>query len=86
MPYIDQKTREKISIDVNFGEPEGFTVGNLTYVLTFIVNGYVKHRGKSFQSLAEVVAALEQTKDEFRRRVIHPYEDEKRELNGDVYP
>lgn len=86
MPYIEQKAREKISIDVNFGTPEGFTVGNLTYILTVIVNSFVKHRGKSFQSLAEVIAALEQTTDEFRRRVVHPYEDSKIELNGDVYP
>lgn len=86
MPYIDAQARERISIDICFGHPEDFTVGNLTYVLTYIVNGYVKKRGKSFQSLAEVVAALEQTKDEFQRRVVHPYEDEKMKKNGDVYP
>lgn len=85
MPYIDLKQREKISIDVSFGNPADFTVGNLTYVLTFIVNGYVKKRGKSFQSLAEVIAALEQAKDEFQRRVVHPYENEKMKANGDVF-
>lgn len=85
MPYIDQKTREAISIDIDFGSPEGFTVGNLVYVLTVIINSFMKHRGESFQSLAEVVAALEQTKDEFQRRVVHPYEDEKLKENGDVY-
>jgi hypothetical protein len=32
------------------------------------------------------VGALEQAKDEFRRRVVHPYEDLKIKENGDVYP
>jgi len=86
MPYIDRKMRDRVRVHVEYGLPEDATVGALTYVLTRVACDFIRRRGKSFQSLAEVVAALEQTKDEFQRRVIHPYEDEKMEANGDVYP
>lgn len=85
MPYIDSKTRNTISLDVSFGSPEGFTPGALNYVLTTIINGYLKHRGKSYTVMNEIVGVLEQVKDEFQRRVVHPYENEKCRKNGDVY-
>ena len=47
--------------------------------------GYLKKRGKSYTVLNEIVGVLEQVKDEFQRRVVHPYEDKKRMENGDVY-
>lgn len=59
--------------------------GDLTYRLTMLIEAYRYDRGDSFSTFAEIVGALEQTKDEFQRRVIHPYEDRKRAENGDVY-
>ena len=85
MPYLHPEDRKKISVDVSFGSSEGFTPGALNYVLTIIVNGYLKHRGKSYAVMNEIIGVLEQTKDEFQRRVIHPYENEKIKANGDVY-
>ena len=85
MPYITQEDRKKILIDVSFGSPEGFTAGALNYVLTTIIMGYLKNRGKSYTTMNEIVGVLEQAKDEFQRRIIHPHEDQKRAENGDVY-
>jgi hypothetical protein len=82
MPYIDRQARERIAA---LGSP--VTMGELTYVLFKTVKDYANRHGEGtyvFQDLGEVVAALEQAKDEFQRTVIHPYEERKRRENGDV--
>lgn len=76
MPYIERMRR---------GVDRPLSVGELTYVLTATIEQYRKDHGTSFQTLAEIVGALEQTKDEFQRRVVHRYEDKKIIENGDVY-
>ena len=80
MPYIAKDRRT--SIDV-MGETPA-TKGELTYSFYLLALRYVKFKGKSFDTLGDVVAALEQAKDELQRRIIHPYEDEKIKANGDV--
>jgi len=54
-------------------------------VFTRELEDYRRRRGDSFQTFAEIVAALEQAKDEFRRRVVHPYEQRKCVDEGDCY-
>ena len=81
MPYIPKDRRSAIDV---LGETPT-TKGELTYALTVLALRYLRLKGKSFDVLGDIVAALEQTKDEFQRRVVHPYEDEKRKQNGDVY-
>ena len=81
MPYI--KAERRAAIDL-LGETPA-TKGELTYAITVLAVRYVKLRGKTFDILGDVVAAFEQAKDEFQRRVIHPYEDDKIQENGDVY-
>ncbi len=80
MPYI--KADRRTAIDLLGMTPE--TKGELTYSFYVLALRYVKLRGKSFDILGDVVAALEQAKDEFQRRVVHPREDEKIKENGDV--
>ena len=80
MPYIAKDRRT--SIDV-MGETPA-TKGELTYSFYVLALRYLKFKGKSFDTLGDVVAALEQAKDEFQRRLIHPYENEKIKTNGDV--
>lgn len=81
MPYIKQ--------DVRRGLHEGHIMeenpGELNYTLTIICREYMKHKGLSYQTINDILGALEGAKQEFYRRVAAPYEDKKIEENGDVY-
>jgi hypothetical protein len=58
--------------------------GELTFALTKVCLDYLTHTYR-FEDLAQAIAALECTKLELYRRVVAPYEDYKKEQNGDVY-
>ena len=81
MPYI--KTTAKARIDV-LDDPT--TAGELNYLFTMTAVRYVQEKGLSYQTLNDVVGALDGAKAEFQRRVVAPYEDKKIRENGDVYP
>lgn len=76
MPYIKKELRDKYP-------PEN--AGELNYIITRIIKRYLKVKGVSYQTMNDIVGALDNAKDEFRRRIQHPYEDKKIQLNGDVY-
>ena len=82
MPYIDKKRR-------GFVEPFPLLTpdnpGELTYQITKLCTAYLEKKDLSFQTIAEIVGALECTKGEFQRRVVGKYEDQKIKQNGDVY-
>jgi hypothetical protein len=80
VPYIDADSRTRIAAT---GEPQ--TTGELNYVLTLEIIAYLKRKGKSYQTLSEITAALDNAKDEFVRRVVSRYESRKAVDNGDVY-
>jgi hypothetical protein len=80
MPYILQERREIIR---RAGDCQ--TAGELNFYLTNNVLQYLQNRGTSYQTMNDIVGALDNCKDEFRRRVQHPYEDQKIIDNGDVY-
>ena len=84
MPYIDEETKKRLFAhgpEIALAE----TSGELNYLLTTVILSYLRYRGLSYQTCNDIVGALDNCKDEFRRRVQHPYEDEKIKLNGDVY-
>lgn len=83
MPYIPQVCRE--SIDYFGWDAE--TAGDLNYVITRIVDDYLKDDEGFFTytHLNEVIGVLECVKLELYRRVAAPYEDRKCAENGDVY-
>lgn len=81
MPYIDKESKLRLA---DSGSPE--TPGELNFAFTAILIDYVKRRGKTYQTLNDVIGALECAKLEFQRRVVAPYEDKKIRENGDVYP
>lgn len=81
MPYI--KKSDKIRL-AETGEP--ISPGELNFAVTSLLIGYVKRMGLNYETLNEVVGALECSKLEFQRRVINKYEDSKIKENGDVYP
>ena len=85
MPYIKQ--RRRLQLDTVAIEDSKFEIkspGELNYVITRLIDDYHSRRG-DYQSVNDVVGALEGAKLEFYRRVAAPYEDQKAMENGDVY-
>ena len=88
MPYIDRAAREKYDkriaklLDAIGADTPA---GDLNYIVTRIVSGWLEKRGVNYAALSDVVKVLETAKLEFYRRVAAPYEDGKIEENGDVY-
>lgn len=62
-----------------------FKSGGLNFLLTSIVASWLTHEGLSYQTCNDIVGALDNAKDEFRRRVQHPYEDRKEDLSELYY-
>lgn len=80
MPYIKQEQRERLLNDL---VPQD--AGELNFIFTSLIAIYLEEKGLSYQTINDVVGALESCKAEFQRRVVAPYEDVKIKENGDVY-
>lgn len=91
MPYIKQERRDellkgiKIVPEVLWEESHAWNAGELNFLLTHVVNKYMKVNGLDYRKLNDVIGALEACKLEFYRRTVAPYEDKKILENGDVY-
>lgn len=91
MPYITQKDREKFvpilkkldSVDGNF--PGFSSAGELNYCITMIILEYMEQRGKSYQTINDIMGVLDCAGKEFYDRVVRDYENSKIDINGDVY-
>lgn len=87
MPYVHPRARSRLDAG---GTPH--SAGELNYVITREVTRYLERErlqslvGINYQILNDTLGALEGAKQEFYRRVVAPYEDEKIVENGDVYP
>ncbi len=82
MPYIPQDARDPLLS----GEAFPNTSGELNFLITSIILTYLLDKGVGYDTMNSITGALEQVKDEFQRRVVHPYEDSKKVENGDLYP
>jgi hypothetical protein len=79
MPYIKQHRRlQKLS-------HAALGAGELNYKFTQLIVNYAIDHGLSYETINDIVGALEGAKAEFYRRVVVPYEDKKITENGDVY-
>ena len=79
MPYITQEEREALkSGDI----PR--TAGQLNYLVTLIIHEFLGTRGLSYQTINDIVGALDGAKVEFQRTIVAPYEIEKEKLNGPI--
>lgn len=83
MPYITKDRRNEVMRFVD-NAPEPMNAGELNYVLTITMLEYVQRKGLSYQTLNDIAGALENAKTEFYRRVVVPYEEDKRRNNGDI--
>jgi len=80
VPYIKESEREDVLSSL---EPE--TAGQLNYIITEVIRQYIITKGKSYQTINDIMGALTGAQAEFYRRVVIPYEDLKIHENGDVY-
>lgn len=95
MPYIKKEDREFIKQDqenpiTSATRPslipsECTTAGDLNYAITELIKGYMESRKLNYQTINDIVGALEGAKLEFYRRIAIPYENKKIKENGDVY-
>jgi hypothetical protein len=86
MPYISQDRRDALFNDSSTSYDDSIkSPGELNYMITLYLKEDIEKHGLSYQSINDIVGALEGAKLEFYRRVVGPYEDTKKELNGDVY-
>lgn len=86
MPYINKERRTEFKVIGESGHnPNTETPGELNYELTLKCLKYIRVKGLSYQTINDIVGALEGAKLEFYRRVAAPYEDKKIAENGDVY-
>ena len=81
MPYITQAQRAALT------ERRPASQGELNYLITKLVLEYTSsnYGMVGYQSINDVLGALEGAKLEFYRRVAAPYENAKMAENGDVY-
>ena len=90
MPYIDQEDRKAfyplLAELLLVVQKRGLSNGELNYLVTQLGRLYLYKHGSSYNTISDVVKAMECAKLEFYRRVAAPYEDRKAVLNGDVYP
>lgn len=89
MPYIPQIDRNKFAT-VLFAldgqiNVHGISNGELNYLFSMIAKAYLIRHGMSYNTLGDVVKALECAKLEFYRTVVGPYEDKKISQNGGLY-
>lgn len=82
MPYIPQGARDAIDAELRDVD----TTGELNYALTRVILDYLARNGLCYQTINDIRGALVCAGDEFNRRVVAPYEDQKIVKNGDVYP
>lgn len=80
MPYIPQKDRDNLEDFNCISSP-----GQLNFYITEAIAAYTKNRTVSYQTINDVLGALEGAKMEYYRRIAVPYENQKLTENGDVY-
>jgi hypothetical protein len=85
MPYIAQKLRDALVDREHAADTEINTPGELNFVLTAVIREYLHQHKTCYQTINDIIGALEGAKLEFYRRIAVPYEDSKIQENGDVY-
>ena len=95
MPYI--KDDDTLYLDAFTGKPASLrdifkpshipqTPGQLNYAITMLMHEYVLAMGESYDSISEALSACHEAEQEYRRRVLVPYENKKIYENGDIFP
>lgn len=88
MPYIKPDNRQKYQEGIDsllgaFNSTEEVKMGDVNYVVSTLIWELFKDK-LSYSQGNNLMGALECIKQEFYRRMIVPYEDEKIKENGDI--
>ena len=88
MPYITQEERLKVNpeIDrmVDLIQQNNWNVGLINYIFSTILWTWFK-QVPSYPTINGIVGVLGCVKDEFYKRIASPYENIKKEINGDLH-
>jgi len=84
MPYIEKTLRGIFDARVDSLAKDISNVGDLNYTITRLAHQYLKKIGVKYANLSAVGGVLADVRDEYYRRVVSPYEDQKILDNGDV--
>lgn len=85
MPYIKQEQRDPLDPFIeDLVRVSGASAGELNYIITRLI-WITSSFDPCYTTYNDMLGVLEAVKQEFYRRVVAPYEDRKREENGDVY-
>ena len=84
MPYIEPEKRTLINTHLDQVLWELNTEGDFNYAITYLIHQYVLDRDLRYTTLNNAVGILDCAKDEFKRQVLHKYENLKKEENGPV--
>lgn len=80
MPYIESGIRSSLEEGRAPSKP-----GELNYLMSQLVKGYLAENGVSYTSLNAVIGVLQCLSMEVYRRLAAPYEDDKLAQNGEVF-
>jgi hypothetical protein len=85
MPYIKPEDRSDNMLDaIAHLADEINTKGDLNFVVCELLGQLILKTKISYTQISNWIDALPDAEDEARRRLLHPYEDKKKESNGDV--
>jgi hypothetical protein len=79
MPYIQEQDRDQLEDGAIIT-----TAGELQYQIAELIAQYMSNMPVRYQTMNDVMGALNGANLEFYRRVVAPYEDKCIEKNGDV--
>lgn len=82
MPYIDPKRRG--GIDETLSNVSYWGLGDIAYDVWKLLKMYQRMMGESYHTHTAILGLLDSLKQEWYRREVAPYEEYKRERNGDV--
>lgn len=86
MPYIKLAARNRFeNLLHQVVQTMPSDAGELNYFISRIIDTYIQIKGKNYANLNEVIGVLECVKQEYYRRIVSVYEDEKLKTAGDVY-
>jgi len=83
MPYIDNRAELNDKLEDLIYQLRGWNSGEINYVISTILWTWFKE-SRSYSTINSIIGVLECIKLEFYRRKATPYEEIKREENGDL--
>ena len=83
LPYITPELRAKLEPFLR--DFPQLTIGEVNYVITKLILSRFLPENARYANFNEAIGVLECAKQEFYRRIVAPYEKQKRKDNGDVF-